>query len=137
MLSLNLKGFNFNILNIYNIIDTSIIDTLDDFKKLYDAGNYFKDLVVGSCKSMAIVLLDDSTVKHNVANEIRLYLADNGEAYDGVIVVANRTYGDSIYEMKDLYKIAANVIILSNNDSFSQMMIRIILLVRLVFITII
>lgn len=107
-------------LNIYNIIDTSIIDTLDDFKKLYDAGNYFKDLVVGSCKSMAIVLLDDSTVKHNVANEIRLYLADNGEAYDGVIVVANRTYGDSIYEMKDLYKIAANVIILSNNDSFSQ-----------------
>ncbi len=107
------------VLNIYNIIDTSVLNSLEEFEAMYLSCGYFQNMVIGSKKSLAIVLLDDSTVKHELANKIRCYVADHDKAYDGVVVVSNRTFGDVIYPMHDLYKITANVIILSNNNAIS------------------
>ena len=102
---------------IYNIIDTSVISSMDDFKKCFSAIQKMKDAIIDTSRSMLILLLDDSSQKRNLAKEIKSFLADGIPGYDGCFILSNRTQDSVMYKMDDLYKIAANVMILSNNDA--------------------
>ena len=109
----------------YNIVNTSDMSSVGDFKKCYEYVDTMKELVVDSCKTMLIVLLDDSTVNREVATNIKWFLADKSsdnyvKEYDGIILISNRNKNNEMYQMDELYKIVADVLLLSNNDAVSQ-----------------
>lgn len=109
---------------IYNVADTSHMNTIEEFEADYNIVEKLRNMVSDSSRVMLIVLLDDSTAKRDFVAKIREFLADKSNSagtmeYDGIFVIANRTQNGQMYEMKDIYKIAANIIILSNNDAVS------------------
>ncbi len=65
------------------------------------------------------MLLDDSSVNRKTASSIKLFLADHSNEYDGTVVIATRTQNSEIFQISDLYRIAADILILSNNDAVS------------------
>lgn len=105
--------------SLYNIIDTSEVQTLDEFRALYASVEQMREIVIDNSRAMLIVLLDDSSLKRDLAKEIKAFLAKGTNEYDGIFIISNRTYNSEMYEMSELYSIAANVIVLSNNDAIS------------------
>lgn len=104
---------------VYNILDTSTFRNVEDFIEHYNATTFIKDTLSDAHKNMLIVLLDDSSNSRTTAKAIREYLSKNS-AYDSTIIISNRTRNNEMYDMKDLYRIVANILILSNNDSVSS-----------------
>ena len=105
---------------VYNIIDTSGYETVEEFKMRFSAISYLRNAIVDSFRSMLIVLLDDSANHRNTAHSIKLFLADHSNEYDGTFVIANRTKSNEMFQISELYRIAANILILSNNDAVSR-----------------
>lgn len=104
---------------IYNIIDTSSVKDIKEFVNLYESYRVMKEIVIDDSKTMLIVLLDDSSLKRELSKQVKEFLAKNQNKYDGSFVISNRNYNSSMSEMEDLYSIAANIIVLSNNDAIS------------------
>lgn len=105
---------------IYNVIDTSVIASIDEFQSQYLSVKNMREIVIDNSRTMLIVLLDDSSLKREMAKEIKEFLSKTTGDYDGVFIISNRTYNSEMYKMEDLYGIAANVIVLSNNDAISS-----------------
>ena len=105
---------------IYNIIDTSVVSSLKEFQALYESVKDMRDVVIDNSRAMLIVLLDDSSLKRELAKEIKVFLSKSADEYDGIFIISNRTYNSEMYKMEDLYGIAANVIVLSNNDAIAS-----------------
>ena len=110
-----------NLWCVYNLIDTASMKALDDFKKSYQIIAEINRLVVDKTRTMAVVLLDDTITSRELAQEIREYICDQRQEgkmpYDGTVVISNRGYKDQIFDLKEMISVAANVIILSNNDA--------------------
>lgn len=104
---------------VYNIVDTSDFESADEFIYHYNIRQSIKDVVADACKIMLVVLLDDSSAKRTVANEIRKFLSEHSE-YESTIIISNRTRDNVMYRMDELNRIVANLLILSNNDSISN-----------------
>ena len=104
---------------VFNIIETSSICSISEFESIYNSIDKIKNTVDGTTSTMLIVLLDESSSKKTVASLVREYLSKNG-AYDGVIVISNKTIRSELYSFDELNDIVADVIILSNNDSISS-----------------
>lgn len=98
----------------YNIIDTSEMQSAEEFARYYEARTAFQKLIVDPCQTMVIVLLDDSIAHREITRQIRAYLAEHNE-YDGSVILANRQRSGRMMTMPELYRIAASVLILSNN----------------------
>lgn len=110
---------NFLKLCLYNIIDTSVIDSIEQFIKQYSLIEELKTIVGMSSLCMSIVLLDDSITKKDLSNSIREFLSQNS-LYDGNIVIATKSIIGEMYNIEDIIKVAASVIALSNNDAVSN-----------------
>ncbi len=108
-----------NLWNVYNIIDTSVIKTEEEFVRHYGLCADIDKIVLDPHKTMAVILLDDSTAKRSTANSIRDYIANNPK-YDSTVIISNRSRSNSMCEMEELYRIVTNVLILSNNDAVSS-----------------
>lgn len=104
---------------IFNIIETSSISSISEFESIYNSIDKIKNTVDGTTSTMLVVLLDESSSKKVVASLIREYLSKNS-AYDGVIVISNKTIKSELYSFDELNDIVAGVIILSNNDIISS-----------------
>lgn len=104
---------------IYNIIDTSEMTNVHEFKAKYDLVESLKNIVDGGVSTMLIVLLDESTSKKEIARAIRTELATHNQ-YDGVIVISNRTIKCELYSFDELFNIVAGIIVLSNNDAVAS-----------------
>ena len=102
---------------IYNIIDTSSISTIDEFKNLFNSIDYLKRIVVDSSRTLLIVVLDDSAAKREIAKEIKAYLSAGIGDYDGAFIISNRTQNNELHRTEEVYRIVTNVMILSNNDA--------------------
>lgn len=98
----------------YNIIDTSEMQSAEEFARYYEARTAFQKLIVDPCQTMVIVLLDDSIAHREITRQIRAYLAEHNE-YNGSVILANRQHSGRTITMSELYRIAASVLILSNN----------------------
>ncbi len=105
---------------VYNVIDTTVFDSVEAFAAHYTAIGTLQNIVVDACKTMLIVLLDDSTAHRDTADAIRRYLAENN-TYDATVIISNRTRNNEMYDMEELYRIVADVMILSNNDAVSAL----------------
>lgn len=104
---------------VYNIIDTAGFDTFEEFSIRYNAISAFQEMVVDAQQSMLILLLDDSTSKRTVAKEIREYLSEN-TIYDSTIIISNRTRNNVMYDMSEMYRIVASILLISNNDAVGE-----------------
>lgn len=104
---------------IFNIIETSTINSISEFESIYNSINSIKNTVDGTTSTMLIVLLDESSSKKAVAALIRGYLSKNN-AYDGVVVISNKTIRSELYSFDELNDIISGVIVLSNNDMISS-----------------
>ena len=104
---------------IFNIIETSTINSISEFESIYNSINNIKNTVDGTTSTMLIVLLDESSSKRPVAALIRGYLSKNN-VYDGVVVISNKTIKSELYSFDELNDIISSVIILSNNDMISS-----------------
>lgn len=101
---------------VYNIIDTSRFDSYEEFETFYYANKSIDPIITDAHKTMLIVLLNDSAAKREQAKKIRVFLSDKKE-YDATIVLSNRDRNNQMYEISELYRIVANIIAISNNDS--------------------
>lgn len=101
---------------IYNIIDTSRFNSCEEFKNFFYAYKQINSLISDAHKTMLIVLLNDSSAKRSIAKEIRIFLSDKKE-YDATVIVSNRDRNNQMYDMSELSRIVANILLLSNNDS--------------------
>lgn len=104
---------------IFNIIETSTIISISEFESIYNSINNIKNTVDGTTSTMLIVLLDESSSKKATAASIREYLSKN-KAYDGVVVVSNKTIRSELYSFDELNDIISGVIILANNDMIAS-----------------
>ncbi len=104
---------------VYNVVNTSEFESVDEFVQHYNIKQSVKEIVADACKLMLVVLLDDSSAKRTVSNEIREFLSKHSE-YDSTIIISNRTRDNVMYKMDELNRIVANLFILSNNDSISN-----------------
>jgi len=107
---------DFHRLRVYNIIETKSIKDIRDFDILYKASCAFSSKEDLLLETMLIVLLDDSNEKRQTANEIRDYLSKNN-TYNSTIIISNRTFGNRIERGEEWYRIVADVILLSTNDT--------------------
>lgn len=110
---------NFLKICLYNIIDTSAINSIDKFTIQYNLLEKLKEISGMSVQSMLIVLLDESTSKQNLNRKIREFLS-TASLYNGNIVIANKSISGEMYEYKDIANVAATIVALSNNDAFSE-----------------
>lgn len=104
---------------IYNVIDTSFLESLEDFVSHYNMIEHIKDLIGCKCKTMLVLLLNDSLPKRKTANEIKEYLSKTNK-YDSTIIISTRTRSNEVFAISDLYRIISNIIVLSNNDAVSS-----------------
>ncbi len=107
-------------LRLYHILDTSVCESLEDFQEHYRMILRLRETVADSYLSMLIVLLDDSSIHRETANAIKAFLADSNGDYDGTFIIATRTRDNSLYEIEALFRIVADILILSNNDAVSE-----------------
>lgn len=112
---------------VYNIIDTSQISSLEEFKQQYNLIGRLNDIIaVKNTASMLIVLLDESTASLPFAGEIRQFLSTelirdkNEKKYDGTLIISNRTVAGEMYYTNELLQVVSGVIILSNNDAVTH-----------------
>lgn len=103
---------------LYNIINTRSFTSVDQFIAHYQAQDCFRKIVVDAAMSMLIVLLDDSSLRRSVAGKIRAYLAEHSQ-YNSTIVIATRNRNNEMYPIEELYRIAADILLISNNDTSS------------------
>lgn len=104
---------------IFNVLDTSAIESVKDFQSHYEFVEHIKNLVGGKNKTMLVVLLNDSLTNRKISNDIREFLSKNN-AYDSVVLISNRTRSNEIFAIPDLYRIVSDIIVLSNNDAVSS-----------------
>lgn len=103
---------------LYNIINTRSFTSVDQFIAHYQAQKRFREIMVDAAMSMLIVLLDDSALRRSVAGEIRAYLAEQSQ-YQSTIVITTRNRNNEMYTMEELYRVAADILLISNNDAFT------------------
>ena len=60
---------------IYNVIDTSVIASIDEFQSQYLSVKNMREIVIDNSRTMLIVLLDDSSLKREMAKEIKEFLS--------------------------------------------------------------
>ncbi|MBQ9415116.1 MAG: hypothetical protein IJU16_08350, partial [Clostridia bacterium] len=101
---------------IYNIVDTSSLSSLEDFRAHYQLVETTNRLLDCKKKTMLIVLLNDSLAKRTLAKEIREYLSAANQ-YDSTILISTRTRNNEVFAMPDLYRIVPSILLLSNNDA--------------------
>ena len=104
---------------VYNMIDTNAINSLEEFKAQYLLVNTLKDIVVDPARSILILLLNDSTAKRQLADEIRQYLAQEN-IYDSRIILATRDMSNVLHQQKELRRLAGDIMVISNNDAIGQ-----------------
>ena len=104
---------------LYNLLDTSSISSLDEFKEQYAIIHTLKDIVVDSAKAILILLLDDSISKRSLADEIRQYLSTDS-TYDSRIILSTRDMSSVTHATSELRRVAGDVIVISNNDAVSN-----------------
>ena len=104
---------------IFNVLDTSTLESVKDFQSHYEYVEHVKNLVGGKNKTMLVVLLNDSLTNRKISNDIREFLSKNN-AYDSVVLISNRTRSNEIFAIPDLYRIVSDIIVLSNNDAVSS-----------------
>lgn len=116
----NQHGLFENFLNVcfYNIIDTSVLNTIDEFITHYNALYEFEKIISRPTQNMSIVLLDDTTKNQEFAYSIRSFLSENS-IYKSNIIIAKRSISGELYSLDDLINVSASVIALSNNDAVS------------------
>ena len=103
---------------LYNVVSTRSFTSVDEFIAHYQAQEQCRKIVVDQVKSMLIVLLEDSILRRSIAGEIRNYLAKHSQ-YDSTILIATRSRSNEMYAVEELYRIAADVLLISNNDAVS------------------
>lgn len=104
---------------VYNIIDTITLNSLEQFIYQYNLINALKNIASMSTQSLLLVLLDDSTAKKELSTSIRNFLS-TGKLYDGNVVIANKTITGEMYNVEEIIRISASVVVLSNNDAVSS-----------------
>ena len=105
---------------LYNVVDTSRFSALEEFQSHYYALQDFQNILEDANRSMLILLLDDSRNRREISNEIREFLSKTSGFYDSTVIISNLTRNNSRYEMPRLYRIAAGILLLSNNDPFFE-----------------
>lgn len=105
---------------VYNIVDTSNMQSLADFERVYRAVDCFDRMIDGKKMRMLILLLDDALAKKPLTRDIKGYLAENS-LYDSVVILSTRTRDNEVFEIAELYRIVADLFILSNNDAVSSL----------------
>ncbi len=103
---------------VYNIIDTSTLAELADFEKHYGCIGTLDEALKDAHKTMLIVLLEDSSAKRQMTQDIRTFLSQHN-AYDSTIILSTRARDNSMVDVSELYRIIGDLMILSNNDSVS------------------
>ena len=104
----------------YNILDTGYFNNIDDFYHAFYSLDSFVDIIHREVRSMAIVILRDSRNQDKIRlnYQIRDHLR-NETPYSGVILLSDRTRSGSEVEITELYNIAANLVLLSDNDAIT------------------
>lgn len=111
---------------VYNIIDTSQIKTIEEFKAQFELIDDLNNIVINNNSSMLIVLLDESSLSMNLAKKIREFLANEltrdslERKYNGTLIISNKTISCEMYNLEELLQIVAGIIILSNNDAITH-----------------
>ena len=115
------RGVFYNMMKwcFYNIIDTTGMTSVEEFTRYYQAQPQFQGLILDNCQAMLLVLLDDSMAGRSTAGEIKKFLAQNN-TYDGTVILSNRTRSNTMYTMPELLRVAASVVMLSNNITISS-----------------
>ena len=103
-------------LMLYNVIDTSRLDGVDAFGKHYEMMKGLKALVDCPCKTMLIVLLNDTMERRRVSGDIKKYLAKAEGIYDSTVIISTRKRSNSMCKVADLYKIVSDILVISNGD---------------------
>lgn len=104
--------------HLYNIIDTTKFKTLDDLAACYKAISLFKRIISDTTRSMLVVLMDYATDKKTLCQQMLSFLAENAD-YDSTVIFTTRDRAGNMYAMHELYRLAANVLLFSNNDAIS------------------
>ena len=103
--------------HFYHLIDTAEMRSLEEFTAHYMAGERGKELLANPCKSMVIILLHDEKASGtDLAEKIREYLSEHN-IYDSTILISDRLRNNQICDRHVLYRIVADVLILSVNDA--------------------
>ena len=104
---------------LYNIIDTSNF-SFEQFEASYRSLGALRYVVDENVRSMVLVILRESREhERKVINyRVREFLM-NAKDYDGVMLVSNRSRGGTEFTPEDIYKIASNAVLLSDNDAVS------------------
>ncbi len=105
---------------VYNTVDTSNMESVADFERVYRVVDTFDRLIEGKKMRMLIVLLNDALAKKSLTREIKGFLAENS-LYDSVVILSTRTRDNEVFEISELYRIVADLFILSNNDAVSSL----------------
>lgn len=104
---------------IYNIIDTTEIESVQEFEKQYSILNYIVNMTDDQVQSMVIVLLNESSVKRGVAKEIREFLSRRSD-YNSNIIISTRTKTNRMFDISQLYRLVSNILVLSCNDTVNS-----------------
>ena len=108
---------------IYNIVDTSIFSSPQDFLGCFDTVQKVKQSVENafSLRSILIVLLDQSSGHEKDSTEIRqllhtLLYNETRSDYDAVYILSNLHRDNTLVTPEEQCQAVADVLILSNND---------------------
>ena len=93
---------------VYNIIDTSTINSIDQFISQYNLISELQNVVGMSVQSLLIIILDDSTAKKDMVASIKQFLS-TAELYNGNIVIANKSITGEMYNIDELIKISPSL----------------------------
>lgn len=107
---------------VYNIINTAGMKDVSEFAAQFNIAKQVTDTVVDPCKTMLIVLFDDSSASRAEARTIREFIASSSKdsPYDSTIIVSNRSRDNSMCSDEELFRITADVLLISNNDAVSE-----------------
>lgn len=108
---------------LFHIIDTSSCSSLDDFKTTFTSLTGYQQAIVDECKTLAVIILDESVKARALSKQIRQYLSgaeSNRQMYDGVLLISTLSYTGIPFQVSDLLPIVGEVLIASNNDAIGS-----------------
>jgi len=105
-----------NYLRLYNIIDTSVINNIEEFISLYSLNNKISEQDdISNIQALSIVLLDE-TNNARLSKNIKKYLVDNSQN-NCTLLLSTKTKNSTFTEVENLYETVSGSIIVSNNDA--------------------
>lgn len=103
-------------LRLYNIIDTSVISSIEEFISLYILSNKISEQDdISNIQALSIILLDE-TNNAKLSKSIRKYLSNNSQN-NCTLLLSTKTKNSTFTKVENLYETVSGSIIVSNNDA--------------------